>query len=100
MPSHCPVCGAAVTRTEGEVAVRCGNPACAAQVRRRIEYFSSRNAMDIAGLGEAVVTQLAEAGLLHDVSDLYALTAGQLLPLDRMGEKSVENLHLEFPMSV
>jgi DNA ligase (NAD+) len=92
MPSHCPVCGAAVTRTEGEVAVRCGNPACAAQVRRRIEYFSSRNAMDIAGLGEAVVTQLAEAGLLHDVSDLYALTAGQLLPLDRMGEKSVENL--------
>ena len=92
MPSHCPVCGVAVTRAEGEVAVRCGNPSCAAQVRRRIEYFSSRNAMDISGLGEAVVTQLAEAGLLHDVSDLYALTAGQLLPLDRMGEKSVENL--------
>ena len=93
MPSHCPVCGAAVTRTEGEVAARCENSAaCPAQVRRRIEYFASRNAMDIAGLGEAVVTQLAEAGFLHDVSDLYSLTAEQLLPLERMGEKSVENL--------
>jgi len=92
MPSHCPVCGAVVTRTEGEVAVRCGNPRCAAQVRRRIEYFASRNAMDIAGLGEAVVSQLAEADLLHDVSDLYALKTEQLLLLERMGEKSVKNL--------
>jgi DNA ligase (NAD+) len=92
MPSSCPVCGAPVTRAEGEVAVRCGNPGCAAQVRRRIEYFASRHAMDIAGLGEAVVSQLAEAGLLHDVSDLYSLKAEQLLPLERMGEKSVENL--------
>ena len=92
MPTHCPVCGAAVTRTEEEVAVRCANPACAAQVRRRIEYFASRSAMDIAGLGEAVVAQLGEVGLLHDVADLYALKAEQLLPLERMGEKSVENL--------
>ncbi len=92
MPTSCPVCGAAVTRVEGEVAVRCGNPGCAAQVRRRIEYFASRNSMDIAGLGEAIVSQLAEAELLHDVSDLYRLKAEQLLPLERMGEKSVENL--------
>lgn len=92
MPSHCPVCGAEVTRTEGEVAVRCANPTCSAQVRRRIEYFASRSAMDIAGLGEAVVTQLTEANLLRDLADLYALTPDQLLPLERMGQKSVENL--------
>jgi DNA ligase (NAD+) len=92
MPSHCPVCGAIVTRTEGEVAVRCGNPGCSAQLRRRIEYFAGRHAMDIAGLGEAVVLQLAEARLLHDVSDLYSLSEDQLLPLERMGKKSVENL--------
>jgi len=92
MPTHCPVCEAAVTRTEGEVAVRCANPGCAAQVRRRIEYFASRSAMDIAGLGEASVAQLTEAGLLQDVADLYTISKEQLLPLERMGEKSVENL--------
>ena len=92
MPTHCPVCGAAVTRTEGEVAVRCANPGCSAQVRRRIEYFASRSCMDIAGLGEAAVAQLTEAGLLHDVADLYSLGEAQLLPLERMGRKSVENL--------
>ncbi len=92
MPELCPVCTAPVNRTEGEVAVRCANPGCAAQVRRRIEYFASRTSMDIAGLGEAVVTQLTDARLLHDVADLYTLTEEQLLPLERMGEKSVGNL--------
>jgi DNA ligase (NAD+) len=92
MPTHCPVCGSAVSRTEGEVAVRCANPGCAAQARRRIEYFASRTAMDIEGLGEAMVTQLCDAGLVNDVADLYALTSEQLLPLERMGEKSVANL--------
>ena len=92
MPPQCPVCKAPVSRTEGEVAVRCTNPGCAAQVRRRIEYFAARTSMDIAGLGEAVVTQLTEAGLLHDVADLYMLREEQLLPLERMGRKSVENL--------
>jgi DNA ligase (NAD+) len=92
MPKHCPVCSAPVTREEGEVAVRCANPGCPAQVRRRIEYFAGRSSMDIAGLGEAVVSQLCDAGLLHDVSGLYELRAEQLLPLERMGEKSVENL--------
>ena len=92
MPKHCPVCHAPVSRTEGEVAVRCANPGCAAQVRRRIEYFASRSSMDIAGLGEAVVAQLCEAGLLHDVAGLYDLRAEQLIPLERMGEKSVTNL--------
>ena len=92
MPTHCPVCGSAVSRAEGEVAVRCANPGCAAQARRRIEYFASRTAMDIEGLGEAMVTQLCDAGLVNDVADLYALTSEQLLPLERMGEKSVANL--------
>jgi len=92
MPKHCPVCSAPVSREEGEVAVRCANPGCPAQVRRRIEYFAGRSSMDIAGLGEAVVSQLCDAGLLHDVADLYELRADQLLPLERMGEKSVENL--------
>ena len=92
MPSQCPVCAAPVTRAEGEVAVRCANPSCDAQVRRRIEHFASRSAMDIEGLGEAMVAQLAEAGLVHDIADLYTLTEGQLLPLERMGEKSASNL--------
>jgi DNA ligase (NAD+) len=92
MPTQCPVCGSAVSRAEGEVAVRCTNPACAAQARRRIEYFASRTAMDIEGLGEAMVTQLCDAGLVADVADLYTLTAEQILPLERMGEKSVSNL--------
>lgn len=92
MPTLCPVCGSAVSRAEGEVAVRCANPGCAAQARRRIEYFAGRTAMDIEGLGEAMVTQLCDAGLVNDVADLYTLTAEQLLPLERMGEKSVSNL--------
>ena len=92
MPEFCPVCEAPVSRTEGEVAVRCANPGCTAQIRRRIEYFASRQAMDIAGLGEAVVAQLSDAGLVRDIADLYELNEGKLLPLERMGEKSVNNL--------
>lgn len=92
MPTRCPVCSAPVTRIEAEVAVRCANPGCAAQVRRRIEYYAGRSAMDIEGLGEAMVTQLADAGLVGDIADLYTLTADQLLPLERMGQKSVTNL--------
>jgi DNA ligase (NAD+) len=92
MPGFCPVCAAPVSRAEGEVAVRCTNPACAAQARRRIEYFAGRTAMDIEGLGEAMVTQLCDAGFVTDVADLYTLTAEKLLPLERMGEKSVSNL--------
>lgn len=92
MPHHCPVCHAAVIKKEGEVAVRCSNVHCPAQLERQIEYFASRRAMDIAGLGEAVVAQLIEAKLLKSVADLYELRAEQLLPLERMGEKSVENL--------
>jgi DNA ligase (NAD+) len=92
MPKHCPECGSAVVKDEGQVAVRCVNSQCPAQVRRRIEHFASRGAMDIEGFGEAVVNQLVQQKLLADVGDIYSLKADTLLELERMGEKSVANL--------
>ena len=78
MPSECPSCGAQLVRPEGEVVWRCENSACPAQLRRRIEHFASRNAMNIDGLGSAIVDQLIDQGLVHDVADLFELTAPQL----------------------
>ncbi len=92
MPKQCPECGSAVVKDEGQVAIRCVNSQCPAQVRRRIEHFASRGAMDIEGLGEAVVNQLAQQKLLGDVGDIYSLKADALIELERMGEKSVSNL--------
>jgi DNA ligase (NAD+) len=92
MPKHCPECGSAVVKDEGQVAIRCVNSQCPAQVRRRLEHFASRGAMDIEGFGEAVVNQLVQQKLLADVGDIYALTAPRLLELERMGQKSVTNL--------
>jgi DNA ligase (NAD+) len=92
MPKKCPECGSEVVKDEGQVAVRCVNSQCPAQLRRRIEHFASRGAMDIEGLGEAMVGQLVEHKLLGDVSDIYALNAATLGELERMGEKSVSNL--------
>jgi DNA ligase (NAD+) len=92
MPKHCPECGSAVVKDEGQVAVRCVNSQCPAQVRRRIEHFASRGAMDIEGFGEAVVNQLVQQKLLADVGDIYSLKSETLLELERMGEKSVANL--------
>jgi DNA ligase (NAD+) len=92
MPKHCPECGSEVVKDEGQVAVRCVNSQCPAQVRRRIEHFASRGAMDIEGLGEAVINQLVQQKLLADVGDIYSLKAPALLELERMGEKSVANL--------
>ncbi|MBE6936013.1 MAG: NAD-dependent DNA ligase LigA [Ruminococcaceae bacterium] len=92
MPETCPVCGAPVSRLEGEAALRCTGAECPAQLQRNIEHFASRAAMDIEGLGEAVVEQLIEAGLVHTYADLYDLTKEQLLSLDRFAEKSAENL--------
>lgn len=89
-PTKCPVCRHALSKDES--AWRCENIACDAQVKRRIEHFSSRHAMDIENLGEAVVAQLVDAKLIHDFGDLYFLQAGPLLELERMGEKSVSNL--------
>jgi DNA ligase (NAD+) len=92
MPKHCPECGSEVVKDEGQVAIRCVNSQCPAQVRRRIEHFASRGAMDIEGLGEAVINQLVQQKLLADVGDVYSLKAPVLLELERMGEKSVANL--------
>ena len=92
MPNHCPSCGHEVVQAEGEVAVRCINPACPAQLSRGIEHFASKDAMDIDGLGPQIVDALIEADLVHDAADLYALTADQISALERMGEKSAANL--------
>lgn len=92
MPQQCPVCHSVVLKKEGEVAIRCANHSCPAQLERQIEYYASRRAMDIAGLGEAVVAQLIKTGLVKSIADLYQLQAEHLLPLERMGGKSVENL--------
>lgn len=92
MPEHCPVCDSELIRIEGEVALRCVNPACFAQIAESIKYFVSRNAMNIDGLGDKVVEQLLRADLIHDISDLYHLTVEQLVELERMGEKSAANL--------
>src|SRR5450432_23338 len=92
MPKKCPVCASAVVKDKGQVAVRCVNAQCPAQLKRRIEHFASRGAMDIEGLGEAMVDQLVEHNLVREVSDIYRLTSAQLDDLERMGEKSVANL--------
>ncbi len=91
-PTACPVCGSVLTRYEGEVAVRCENVSCPMQVRRRIEHFAGRSAMDITGLGTVVVDQLVSAGLVGDYGDLYSLEPGEIEKLERMGRKSAQNL--------
>jgi DNA ligase (NAD+) len=92
MPQLCPSCGKGLQRLSGEVAWRCLNPACPAQLIERIIHFASRNGMDISGLGESLARQLYESGLVKDVGDLYALSREKLVQLERMGERSAENL--------
>jgi len=92
MPTQCPSCGGPVGREEGQVAVRCANPSCQAQLRRRLEHFASRGAMDIEGLGERMVGQLVEAGLVLDLTAIYDLKAESLEALERVGIKSAANL--------
>ena len=92
MPDQCPSCDGPVLREEGQVALRCTNPACQAQLRRRLQHFASRGAMDIEGLGESMVGQLVDAKLVEDLTQIYGLTKEQLLELERMGEKSATNL--------
>jgi len=91
-PDSCPICVNMLERIEGEAALRCMNILCPAQVARRIEHFASRNAMDIEGLGEALVDQLITSGLVKDPGDLYTLRKEDVAALERMGEKSAENL--------
>jgi len=92
MPAACPECGGPITRISGEAAHRCTNPKCPAQLRERLIHFVSRDAMNIEGLGPAVVTALVEAGLVKDAADLYYLKLEDLVQLERMGQKSAEKL--------
>jgi DNA ligase (NAD+) len=99
MPKQCPVCGGDVHRAEGEVAYRCVNSACPARLKESLLYFAGRRAMNIDGLGDALVDQLVDKGLVRDVADLYALTQEKVANLERMGDKSASNLLLEIDNS-
>ncbi len=92
MPKNCPECGSAIHRAEGEVAYRCVNAACPAKRKESLLHFASRHAMDINGLGDKIVDQLVDKGLVKDVADLYTLKLDDVAELERMGEKSARNL--------
>lgn len=92
IPTKCPVCGSALVHLDDEVALRCINPMCPAQIKEGLAHFVSRNAMNIDGLGPKIIQQLWDKQLIHDVADLYQLTYDQLLTLDKFGDKSANNL--------
>ncbi len=98
-PAHCPVCGAEVKRTPGEADHRCVNATCPARVAGSLLHFASRGVMNIEGLGEAVVTQLLERGLVHSVADIYLLDEAKLLSLERIGKKTADALLAEIAKS-
>jgi DNA ligase (NAD+) len=91
-PAKCPSCAEAVEKDEGGVYIRCVNPACPAQLKERLRFFAHRGAMDIEGLGPAIIDQLVDTGLVKALPDLYQLKLDDLLGLERMGEKSAQNL--------
>ena len=91
-PTACPECDASLSRDEGGVYIRCTNPACPAQVKEKLRYYATRNAMDIEGLGDKVVGQVYDAGLVKSIGDLYRLDLEGLLKLERMGKRSAEKL--------
>ncbi len=99
MPKHCPVCGAEVVRAEGEVAYRCVGLSCPAQLKQSVRFFAARGAMDVEGLGEKLVDQLVEQGLVKDLADLYRLEEEPLVALERMGKKSAANLTAQLERS-
>lgn len=92
MPKECPVCASPVVKLGEEVYSRCSSGSCPAQIKGRLKYFGSRDAMDIEGMGPALIEQLVDSGLVKDFADLYRLKAEQLAELERMGKKSAENL--------
>ena len=91
-PRKCPECGSPVERDEGGVYYRCTGPSCPAQLKEHLRFYAHRNAMDIEGLGTAIIDQLVDSGLVRSIPDLYSLTLDQLLELERMGKKSAQNL--------
>ena len=92
MPENCPICGTKVVKTEGEVDYRCVNANCPAKLRETILHFASRGVMNIDGMGDALVTQLTDRGMVKNVADIYKLTKPDLLSLERMGDKSAQNV--------
>ncbi len=92
MPTKCPVCGGTVVREEGEAASRCINTNCSARLKESILHFASRGVMNIDGLGEALVDQLVDRGMVQSVADLYEISIGKLMTLERMGKKSAANV--------
>ncbi|HLJ98239.1 MAG TPA: NAD-dependent DNA ligase LigA [Gemmataceae bacterium] len=98
-PSQCPVCGAPVEREEGAAYYRCTGPACPAQLKERLRFYAHRKAMDIEGLGTALIDQLVDTGLVRSIPDLYRLTLEPLIELERMGKKSAQNLLAEIEAS-
>jgi len=99
MPAQCPSCGSETIRLPGEAAWRCTNAACPEQARQRLKHFASRDAMDIEGIGEQLSGTLFDAGLVHDVADIYYLTREKLLTMERMGEKSADKIILSIKRS-
>jgi DNA ligase (NAD+) len=99
MPSQCPRCGGKVVREEGEVASRCINTNCPARLKESVLHFASRGVMDIDGMGEALVDQLVDRGLVKSVADIYGLTVAQIMELERMGKKSAEKLASNIELS-
>jgi len=99
MPKNCPVCGSTIHRAEGEVAYRCVNAACPAKLKESLQHYAGRHAMNIDGLGEKIVDQLVEQKLVKDVADLYALKVEKVAELERMAEKSAQNLVEEIQAS-
>jgi DNA ligase (NAD+) len=99
MPERCPVCNGHVVRVEGEADHRCVNAACPAKLRESILHFAGRSVMNIEGMGESLVNQLSDAGLVKDIADVYELTKDKLLTLDRIGEKTADNLLREIEQS-
>jgi DNA ligase (NAD+) len=91
-PTYCPVCGADVVRPEGEAVARCVNSECPAQLERLLEHFVARGAMNVDRIGEKLIKQLVAADMVNDVADIFALTKEQLLSLERMAEKSAQNV--------
>jgi DNA ligase (NAD+) len=98
-PMHCPVCDSEIVRGEGEADYRCVNVDCPARLRESLLHFASRRVMNIDGMGEAVVTQLMERGMVHSLADLYTLDEGKLLSLERIGQKTAEALLREIEQS-
>jgi DNA ligase (NAD+) len=99
MPEKCPICGTKVVKTEGEVDYRCVNANCPAKLRETILHFASRHVMNIEGMGDALVAQLTDRGMVKNVADIYRLSKADLLSLERMGEKSAQNVLKEVEAS-